>query len=131
MMVGDWISVGAGAVALASPFITYGMLRQKVNDLSGQLSNAASKESVHAIDARLGNLATTERVANIEGRVGELESDMREARVALGTIPVISEKLTGFEKLMSVRMEGVDYSLRNVKQAIEALGRPRSRSADD
>ena len=87
----------------------YGMLRQKVGDLERQI----------------GGLASSDRVAGVEARLAEVETDLRDARDALAVIPVISEQIKGFEKLMGVQMDEVRHGVRNLRTQIEAFA-PRT-----
>lgn len=105
MIPSEWISLGTAAAALAGPAITYGMLRQKVADLKEQISNLATKESVHTA----------------EGRIADLETEMQEVRKLHTSVEVMRTEMAGFQKLYDRDAEEMKHGIRNIRAQVEAL----------
>lgn len=87
----------------------------------------ATETEVNAVKADAQAIKSSVRA--VEGRADKLEVDMRDARAALATIPVMDERLKGFEALMTSQMDEVKHGVRGLKMAVENLRPARTRAA--
>lgn len=121
MTIEGWAACASAVAALAGPLITYGMVRQKLDDLTKRVDATASKESVETIETHLGNLASKESVLTLAGRIDQVESDVREVSKLVTSVEVLKAEFKGFRELYTSNFDEQKHAMRNMSQALGAL----------
>ena len=107
-MPSEWVNYAALAVAAASLLTSY----LRTAKLQG-----ADRQRIAALEDRCAALASDESVASDRKRIDDLERQMREVLTSLGAVGVLAESVKGLDRLVTVQLDEIKWSLRRSNEA--------------
>jgi type II secretory pathway component PulJ len=117
-LASEWVNYAALAVAAASLLTSY----LRTAKLQG-----ADRQRIAALEARCAALASDEAVASDRKRIDDLERQMREVLTSLGAVGVLAESVKGLDRLVTVQLDEIKWSLRRSNDAAAGTDAPPRR----
>jgi type II secretory pathway component PulJ len=112
------VNYAALAVAAASLLTSY----LRTAKLQG-----ADRQRIATLEARCAALASEEAVASSRKRIEDLERQMREVLTSLGAVGVLAESVKGLDRLVTVQLDEIKWSLRRSNDAAANADAPSKR----
>lgn len=87
---------------------------------AGAKLQGADRQRLKNVEEELDGKVAKIEAENLERRVSDLENDMQKATDSIKELPVISERLYGLDRLITVQMDEMKHSMRHIQETIEA-----------
>lgn len=86
---------------------------------NGAKMQGADRQKLQSLIVDMEDKVSRVEAENLERRVVDLENEMKTVMDSINELPVISERLYGLDRLMTVQMDEVKHTMRRMQETVE------------